>query len=51
MDAAGQIVGSVLQAQNGKLLVVLQVTDTDPVHLRLNDYNQAPLILLTADPS
>ena len=51
IDASGQVVGNVLQAHDGKLLVVLQLTDTDTAQLRLNDYNQAPVTLLTVEPS
>ncbi|MEI6706991.1 MAG: folate-binding protein [Methylococcales bacterium] len=50
IDASGQVVGNVLQAHDGKLLVVLQLTDTDTAQLRLNDYNQAPVSLLTVEP-
>ena len=45
IDADGQVVGAVLLAENHKMLVVLQNTDT--AQLRLKDYNQAFLTLLS----
>jgi folate-binding protein YgfZ len=49
IDSNGQVVGNVLCAQDDKLLIVLQLSNTDTAQLRLKDYNQAPLILLTAE--
>jgi folate-binding protein YgfZ len=46
----GQVVGNVLLAQDHKLLIVLQLGDTDMTELRLNDYNHDPLTLLTVEP-
>ncbi|MDD1605963.1 MAG: folate-binding protein [Methylococcaceae bacterium] len=51
IDADGQVIGNVLLAQNDKLLIVLQLADTDTAQLQLKDYNQAPLTLLTVEPS
>ena len=51
IDMNGQVVGNVLLAHDDKLLIVLQLTDTDTAQLRLKDYNQSPLTLLTVEPS
>ena len=51
IDANGQVVGNVVSAANDKMLIVLQNTDTDTAQLRLKDYNQAPLTLLTVEAS
>jgi folate-binding protein YgfZ len=51
IDANGQVVGNVVSAQDDKLLIVLQLADTDTSHLRLKDYNQAPVTLLTVETS
>lgn len=45
IDADGQVIGHVLSAENHKMLIVLQNTDT--AQLRLKDYNQAFLTLLS----
>lgn len=50
VDVTGHLVGNVLSAHDGKLLIVLQHTDTDTAQqLQLNDYNQAPVTLLTVE--
>jgi folate-binding protein YgfZ len=51
IDANGQVVGNVVSAQDDKLLIVLQLADTDTTQLRLKDYNQAPVTLLTVEAS
>ncbi|MFI3190569.1 hypothetical protein BCS42_06370 [Crenothrix sp. D3] len=51
IDTNGQIVGNVLSANDGKLLIVLQLGDTDTTQLQLKDYNQALLTLLTEEAS
>jgi folate-binding protein YgfZ len=51
IDANGQIVGNVVSAVNDKMLIVLQNADTDTAQLRLKDYNQAHLTLLTLEAS
>ncbi len=51
IDVNGQAVGNVVSAANEKMLIVLQNTDTDTAQLRLKDYNQAPLTLLTTEAS
>jgi hypothetical protein len=45
IDTGGQVLGNVLLAENHKTLVVLQNSDT--AQLRLKDYNQAFLTLLS----
>jgi folate-binding protein YgfZ len=47
IDTNGQIVGNVILAEQDKMLIVLQNTDTDTAQLRLKDYNQALITLLT----
>lgn len=51
IDTNGQIVGNVLSANDGKLLIVLQLGETDTTQLQLKDYNHAPLTLLTEEAS
>ncbi len=51
IDANGQLIGNVLLAQDGKMLIVLQLTDNETVSLQLKDYNHAPVTLLTVEPS
>lgn len=51
IDAGAQVVGNVVCVQADKMLIVLQNTDCDTAQLRLKDYNQAPLTLLTAEAS
>lgn len=51
IDASGQVVGNVLLAHDDKLLMVLQLGDTDTSKLRLNDDKHSPLILLTVEAS
>ena len=48
IDADGQVVGTVLQAELGKMLIVLQL-DSDTAQLRLQDYHQAPVTLSTIE--
>ncbi len=47
IDSNGHIVGNVVLAEADKMLIVLQNTDTDTAQLRLKDYNQALITLLT----
>jgi tRNA-modifying protein YgfZ len=51
VDASEQLVGNVVCVQADKMLIVLQNTDCDTAHLRLKEYNQAPLTLLIAEAS
>lgn len=51
IDANGQIVGNVLLAHADKLLIVLQLAETDTTQLQLKDYNYAPVTLLTEEHS
>ncbi|MSP28351.1 MAG: folate-binding protein [Methylococcales bacterium] len=51
IDANGQIVGNVLSANDDKLLIVLQLAETDTTQLQLKDYHHASLTLLTKEHS